>query len=184
MGTTTLLVIDMQNAYFNNSALEREQEKLIKMCNELLAHAQKSNWPIYVIRTVHNRDKSTWTLNMLDDGSGYLHEDSTDSALVDGLRMEHAVQMTKTRDSAFFDTDLLTHLHAHGVESVVICGVSTHSCVMLTAADAYAANLRVTLAQDAIYSHDPTYHDSTFTMLHQEYRQKILTNKAIITGLN
>ena len=182
MGTTALLVIDMQNAYFNNSALERERENLIATCNELLAHAQKLNWPIYVIRTIHDRDKSTWTLNMLDDGSGYLFEDSSDSALVEGLLTERTVQMTKTRDSAFFDTDLLTHLHAHGVENVVICGVSTHSCVMLTAADAYAANLRVTLAQDAIYSHDPAYHDSTFTMLHQEYRQKILSNKDIIAS--
>lgn len=180
MAHTALLVIDMQNAYFNNDALEKHRNEIIHACNELIEHAQKSACPTYIIRTVHQKDRSTWTLNMLDDDSGYLYENGTDAQLVDGLATKNTVEIHKTRDSAFFDTDLLAHLRSHHIENVILCGISTHSCVMLTAADAYAANLRVTLATDAIYSHDPRYHNSTMEMLRQEYRAQLLSNAGIL----
>ena len=183
MSKIALLVIDMQNAYFNNEALQSHRSEVIGACNELILHAKQSLWPTYMIRTVHTRDKSTWTLNMLDDGSGYLYKDDSDADIVDGLITDQTIEVRKTRDSAFYDTNLLALLQTKGVETLVLCGVSTHSCVMLTAADAYAANLRVVLACDAICSHDPTYHKSTLEMLQQEYRQRLLPNADILRNM-
>lgn len=180
MANTALLIIDMQNAYFNNSALDEHKTELIEACNELVAHAKQQSWPVFTIRTVHKKDKSTWTLNTLDDQSGYLFEDSTDAQIVDGLDTTGTTEVIKTRDSAFYGTDLLTQLRTRSIDQVILCGVSTHSCVMLTAADAYAANLRVILARDAICSHDPNYHTSTLEMLQQEYRQQSLSNTDIL----
>lgn len=180
MAKTALLVIDMQNAYFNNSALEEHRSQLIYYCNKLITHAQQHSWPTFMVRTVHAKDTSTWTLNMLDDARGYLYDGDEDAQLVRGLKVNGTIKLPKTRDSAFYDTTLLTQLREREIERLVLCGVSTHSCIMLTAADAYAANLRVTLASDAIYSHDPRYHESTLEMLQQEYRQGLLTHDAII----
>lgn len=180
MTKTALLVIDMQNAYFNNDALEAHKEEIIAACNELITQAKVSDWPVYIIRTVHEKDTSTWTLNMLDDGVGYLYDGEEDADIVEGVITTGMTEILKTRDSAFYETELLDLLRASGIETVVLCGVSTHSCIMLTAADAYAANLRVVLASDAIRSHDPKYHDATLEMLRQEYRQQLLSNAEII----
>lgn len=180
---TALLVIDMQNAYFNNGALAKESRRLISACNALIDAALGQDVPVILVRTEHIRDRSTWTLNMLDDGKGYLYEGADDSKFVSGLHTERTSELIKTRDSAFYGTDLNGRLHTLGIQNLIIAGVSTHSCILFTAADAYAANFRVTLAIDAIASHDPDYHDAVLAMLKQEYRQKLLSNDQILTQL-
>lgn len=177
---TALIIIDMQNAYFNNGALAERKEKLTAACNELIGHFVSKNMPVITVRTEHQRDKSTWTLNMLEDGQGYLFENDDDAACVTGLQTSGTGRLVKTRDSAFYGTDLVERLHTLEVRQLVLAGVSTHSCVLYTAADAYAANIPVVLATDAIASHDPSRHDSTLDMLEQEYRQRLLTNAKII----
>lgn len=180
MNKYALLVIDMQNAYFHNDALAQKKALLLKNANELLEAAVAADIAIFNIVTEHKRDRSTWSLNMLDDGQGYLFEGEPDTKLVEGLEVSRAVQLTKTRDSAFFETNLLDSLKSLDINTVILLGVSTHSCVLYTAADAYARNLKVVLATDAIASHDPEYHDQTLKMLSQEYRQRCLGNSEII----
>lgn len=169
-----LLIVDMQAAYFNNDALQQAQESLVNNCNRLIQYARDQAIPIFNIRTVHKHDTSSWTLNMLDDTQGYLFEDEPDSANIEGLDTAGTTVMLKTRDSAFYATDLESSLRTLGVTNLIVCGVSTHTCVFLTATDAYARNFRVTLVQDAIATHDPNFHDSTFDFLKSEYRQSVI----------
>jgi nicotinamidase-related amidase len=179
MSTHALIVVDMQNAYFNNDSLAAVKPGLVAACNQLIEAFMSASLPVLLVRTQHKRDRSTWTLNMLDDGRGYLFNDQPDAAYVDGLLTDGTIEILKTRDSAFHDTNLGAILKKHAIDHIFIAGISTHSCILYTAADAYAENYRVTLAQDAIASHDPTYHDSTLAMLEQEYRQPKLSNDAI-----
>lgn len=174
-----LIIIDMQKAFFANSALEKERIVLTNECNELSRAAREHQCPVFSLRTVHSPSRDTWTLNMLDDDKGYLFENDDDAEYVEGLDIEETIEIKKTRDSGFWQTDLLMRLRRKGIDTVVLCGVSTHSCVALTATDAYNANLRVELAIDAIASHDPAYHDSCLSMLSQEYRMKQLHNNEI-----
>lgn len=183
MNDTALIAIDLQKAYFNNNALKNNQAQLVSANNELIAASNANNIPVVIVKTEHKSDKSTWTLNMLDRSSGYLFEDEHDSDLIDGLHANDTTTLTKTRDSAFHDTDLLSRLHTLGIKQLILSGVSTHSCVLYTAADAYAHGFRVILAKDAIASHDPRYHESTLAMLVQEYKQKVLSNKQLIEKL-
>jgi nicotinamidase-related amidase len=176
---TALLLVDLQKAYFNNHALKEQQSQLLQKINELIALARKHQWPIFNIITVHQKNRATWTLNMLDDQRGYLFEEDEDSDTIDGLELQEAVTVRKTRDSAFYETNLLAMLRNYGIEQVVICGVSSHTCILQTAADAYAANLRVTLAKEAIASHQPTFHDIAMTILETEYRQPMQTNSEL-----
>ena len=168
--TQALLIVDMQNAYFANAKLREQKDRLVAHCNQLIDAASAADVPIIMLRTLHERDKSTWTLNMLQDKKGYLFAGDMGSQYVDGLKTAGAIEIVKTRDSGFWQTDLLSTLRDRGVEAVVIAGVSTHSCIMATAMDAYNANLLVAIACDAVGSHDPRYHDVVLNMLRQEYR--------------
>jgi nicotinamidase-related amidase len=175
-----LAIIDMQNAYFRNEALAEQKESLLKHINELVEVARASNRPVFNVVTQHKKDQSTWTLNMIDDGEGYLFEGEKETQTVAGLAVEGVHPIIKTRDSAFFQTDFAKILAQEAIETIVLCGVSTHSCIFQTASDAYAHNYRVALARDAIASHDPSYHDTTFAQLTQEYRQPVLSHDAAI----
>jgi nicotinamidase-related amidase len=173
---TALLLVDLQNAYFNNGALYEKQNALIKKANELIAIARRNTLPVFNIRTEHLKDAATWSLNMLDDKEGYLFKGEDDSRNVAGLHTQNTIEVLKTRDSAFHNTTLLAMLRNYDITSVIICGVSTHTCILQTAADAYAANLRVTLAREVIASHKPEFHEVSLKILHTEYRQTLMTN--------
>lgn len=179
MKKLALVIIDMQKAYFNNDALEVKRETLTTACNELTANAKANDIPVFSVVTKHQKDGSTWTLNMIDDRAGYLFTGETDSEVVEGLDVTGAVTIVKTRDSAFYETELLEQLRQRDIETVVLAGVSTHTCVFQTAADAYARNIRVILARDAIASHDPGRHDSALDVLETEYRQASIANPKI-----
>lgn len=174
-----LLIIDMQKAYFRNKSLACVQPTLVSHINQLIATASECSVGVYSVTTAHARDRSTWTLNMLDDNEGYLFDGSEDVELVDRLEVRGAEEIVKTRDSAFFGTGLAKKLHKSQVETLLLCGVSTHGCVFQTAADAYAENFRVILVGDAIASHDPTYHEVILELLEQEYRQSTKTTQQV-----
>lgn len=174
-----LIIVDMQKAYFANEELELRRTQLTKVCNQLIADAHRHEAPVILLRTEHTRTRETWTLNMIDDDQGYLFAGDEDAKFVDGLETSGCTEVIKTRDSGFWQTDLLRLLKREDIERVVICGVSTHTCVAQTAADAYSANLRVELAADAIATHAPDYHETTLALLVSEYRMTRVTTKNI-----
>ncbi|GEO94369.1 cysteine hydrolase family protein [Kocuria turfanensis] len=173
-GRTALLVIDMQNSYFDFPELEEQRESVTAKVNELIAAAREGGCPVLLIRTQHERDRSTWTVNMHDDGQGFAYPGTEQSQYVAGLDTEGGVGLIKTRDSAFFDTDLAARLRNLDANRLVLCGISTHSCVAQTAIDAFAHNFRVAVARDAVASENADLSQALLAFLEDEMRQDIL----------
>lgn len=178
-----LLVIDMQNAYFEEPALAAKREPLVDACNDLLDGFAAAGHKVLLVGTEHERDKSTWSLNMLDDDQGFIFRGSTQADFVPALKVDGLPQLVKTRDSAFVGTDLLSRLRNWTVDEVVLAGVSTHNCIAQTGADAFARNIRVTYAADAVGSEDQQAADAMLGILSAEYRQQVQPNKAILERL-
>ncbi|KRF09059.1 hypothetical protein ASH00_05215 [Arthrobacter sp. Soil782] len=105
--TAALLIIDMQKAFFEDESLGNQQDFLIAACNSAIADAREAGIAVYLIRTEHQRDKSTWTLSMLDDDQGFLFSGTEQAESVDDLDVGGLPELVKTRDSAFFGTDLM-----------------------------------------------------------------------------
>jgi nicotinamidase-related amidase len=178
-----LLVIDMQNAYFEDPALAARQDRLVAACNELLTAFSANGHKALLIGTEHERDKSTWSLNMLDDGQGFIFRGTEQAGFVRGLATDGLPRLVKTRDSAFVGTDLLARLRNWDVDEVVLAGVSTHNCIAQTAADAFARNIRVTYARDAVGSENDQAAEDMLRILSAEYRQAVQTNEEILGRL-
>lgn len=182
-GRTALLVIDMQNSYFDFPELEEQRESVTAKANELIAAAREGGCPVLLIRTQHERDRSTWTVNMHDDGQGFAYPGTEQSQYVAGLDTEGGVGLVKTRDSAFFDTDLAARLRNLDAERLVLCGISTHSCVAQTAIDAFAHNFRVAVARDAVASENADLSQALLAFLEDEMRQDILHQPEAVARL-
>lgn len=58
----------------------------------------------------------------------------------------------KKRLSAFYGTDLEFLLRTHRVETVVLAGINTNTCVLCTSFDAFNRDFRVVVAADAVAS--------------------------------
>ena len=174
-----VLIVDMQNAYFEDPALALHRERTVAACNALISLAAAHGIPVLLVKTEHERDRSTWTLNMLDDEQGFIYRGSAQADFVAGLQTSGLPQLSKTRDSGFMGTDLLWRLHNWRVETLVLAGVSAHNCIAQTAADAFAHNFRVVHAVEAIAGNEPALQGFTRELLAREYRQKMLTHEEI-----
>lgn len=176
---TALLVVDLQEAFFEDQALAAHREEIVARARQVIRWAEREHLPIVNVRTVHQRDRSTWTITMLEDDQGFLFEGDEHTANVSELDLSAAIEITKTRDDAFVGTDLESALLDLDIEAVVVIGVSTHTCVMLTAAHAFALDIEVALVRDAIASHRPELHELTLDTLRDEYRFPVLSPDAL-----
>ncbi len=129
--------------------LERCRDDLVATGNDLVRVAREVGVPVIEVQTVHEPDGSTWTLTMHEDGQGVVERGTEGAERVEGLDPDGAEVVEKTRDSAFFETDLAERLRRAGIDHVVLCGVSTESCIAATARDAFALDLGATLVSDA-----------------------------------
>ncbi|GHG39513.1 nicotinamidase [Sinomonas cellulolyticus] len=171
---TALLIVDMQNAFFEDPSLSEGRAELVGACNRLIAAARAGGSPALITRTEHERDRSTWTLSMLDDEQGFAFRGTAQAAALPELDTEGLPELVKHRDSAFVGTDLVTRLTTWGAERLLLAGVSTHSCVAQTAADAYAHNFRVAFVEGAMGASTPDHAQSMLDVLSAEYRQDTL----------
>ena len=174
-----LLLIDMQNGYFDDPALATEKSRLVSSQNYLLRQANAANTPIIIVRTEHELDGSTWTLGMQKTKQGFMLRGTKEAAIVDGLEFTSCHEVIKTRDSAFWQTDLLTYLRQKTITHLVLAGVSTHACITQTAIDAYNADLQVEVAKEGVASNKPNLHDVFLEFIRDEYGIEALSNQAI-----
>ncbi len=119
---------------------------------------------------------------MVEDDAGFLLKGDEDAQFLTDLITEGTTELVKTRDSAFHGTDLRARLRRVGVNQILVAGVSTHTCVAATAADAYASDLDVVLVDDAIASHREELHESTLDLLCEEYRFRRRSSGELIDG--
>ena len=167
-----LVVIDLQEDYFQDPELRRCRRPIVERCAALARAAHAAGAPVVEVQTVHAPDRSTWTIDMLYDGQGVVIDGTPGAERLFELELEPDVMVRKTRDSAFFGTDLAEHLR--GVRCPALVGVSTESCVRATASDAYAHDLRSVLVADATASVDASEHDEVLRRLHEQYRLPVV----------
>ncbi|KAH7025677.1 putative N-carbamoylsarcosine amidase [Microdochium trichocladiopsis] len=154
-----LLLIDVCAAYWKQGSpldISHNPEGAASpdSMRRLLGAAQANNVPVAWAQVRYNHPqlldggvqaKKTKTIRAWQDGD----ERGLD-ALVPGLEPgEHETLVLKRNPSAFFGTTLATELMLQGVDTVVICGVSTSGCVRATAVDAMCHGFRPMIVHEA-----------------------------------
>jgi nicotinamidase-related amidase len=169
-----LVVIDMQEAYFEDPVLAGQRTRVLAGCNRLVGLARSAGAPVLNVVTEHARDRSTWTLSMLEDGKGFAFAGTAQASPLAGLDAAGSGTVVKIRDSAFHGTDLAQRLRTLGADRIVLCGVSAQDCVARTGSDAFAHDFAVAYATEAIGSTDPEAGRWTLAQLAGQYRQERL----------
>ena len=165
LGDSPLLaVIDCQYNYIGADEPILEQQdrwpagggtgawEAVRATGNLLTEARDSGVPVLYTRNVQKRTvkfdsfagKSTWNKSAtLDDAEG--------SRIVAPIAPENNdLVLDKSYASAFFGTPLVTYLVGLGVDTLLICGVSTSGCVRATAVDAVTRGFKVAVVADAV----------------------------------
>lgn len=95
--------------------------------------------------------------------------------------------LPKRRMSSFYKTDLDQTLRTWGVDTVVVCGIVTNVCVLLTALDAIQNDFHAVLVSDACACHKREIHDMT-VKLYETFQVlglfRIMTSDGLIRELD
>jgi len=175
---TALIVVDMQNGYLHprgsfarlfSAPPSRPQaapagstpidltllRRSIPGCKRLVDAARGASVPIIYLTYVYRPDYRDGgvlinEINPALRSVGYVADGSWDAEIIEELapRPEDFV-IKKPRYSGFYATALEATLRSLGIETLVICGVTTHFCVECTARDAHMRDYRVFIAADA-----------------------------------
>lgn len=175
---TALMVIDMQNGFCHPEGSFAGLGLDVSMTNEAIGGARKlvdaaraADVPIiytrYVYRTDY-RDGGVLVQDLLPAlaDTKSLAAGSWDADIVDELTpVEGDFVVDKNRYSAFYGTGLEPILTSLGIDSLVMCGVTTNMCVETSARDASQRDYRVFVVSDATGELEKSRHDMALATL-------------------
>ena len=168
---TCLLCIGLQNKFFSPSGIleddfiaTHKKEPLVDNINKIIKTIP--GLKIYVVKSLYNsiikpnktvtiqRDNKPLNCNKLQgshDGKQKCCNSDYASQLISEMcnitDRCHTI-ITKTYYSAFTNTKLLEHLTNDKIKHLIICGVTTDTCVMATVVDAYHLGFSVHVPYD------------------------------------
>lgn len=147
---TALVLVDVQKAFLEWEAggLRRNNPQAVDNIARLLAAFRRERMAVFHIRHASREAGSA----LAADNPGYEPIDAARE--IDG---EPAI--VKHVNSGFIGTDLEDRLRATGIETVVICGITTNHCVETTTRMAGNLGFDARLVSDACYTFDRTGHN-------------------------
>lgn len=181
-----LLVIDIQNWFFDITAFQKKESQeeiqdLIDRSNELIRAFHARQLPIIHILTVFKADGSTrdqWSKEndywVLVEGT----EEAKERAEI--LRFDSDIEIIKTRCSAYLNTDLDDTLKALHADTVVIAGYSTNKCIGMAAIQSAERDLQVWVSADAIMGRNQDRSDAMLHVMEHEFKIVPMRNQEII----
>jgi len=160
-----LLIIDIQDFYFPGGIKPLvEPVKAGEKAAVLLDHFRKNNELVVHIR--HNSPAGA-DINQIVKP-------------LDGEKI-----ISKVEVNAFKGTDLKEFLDAHGVGTLIICGMQTHMCVEGATRAASDLDYKCTLIHDACTTRDLNFQDKTIKAEDVHYATLVtLKNYAKVISLN
>ncbi len=175
---SALLIVDMQVDFaLADGALGRAGVDLSAVPEALrqagrLARAARSAGATVVfvgLRTTPETDSPAWAERSRRLGEveseGLCRCGEAGAAFVGPTPADGDFVVVKTRYSAFHNTDLESRLRAAGVDTLVICGLTTECCVDAAARDAFQRDFHVFVAGDACAAYQPDIHQAALRSL-------------------
>ena len=143
--TTALLVIDLQNDYFDGGKMELiDTTTAAANARRLQEHFRNSGNPVVNIKHISDYPGATFFLP--DSEGAEIHPQVSP--------VEGDLLVTKNFPNSFRNTNLEEELRGLNVKSVVICGAMSHMCIDATTRAAADLGFECTLIDDACATRD------------------------------
>ena len=167
---TALLVIDCQVDFGapdgemarRGADMTAPQAALAK-AQELVAAARAAGTEVVFVRLITNAAAESYVIREArsrqgEEGPDLCVEGTPGADFVGPRPLAGESIISKKRYSAFVHTGLAGQLHAQGVDTLVLAGLTTECCVASSAWDAFERDFHVFIAADACAAYEPDLH--------------------------
>jgi ureidoacrylate peracid hydrolase len=164
---TAVLVIDMQRA-FTASPLHPPLAGVLANLRGFLNEARTHGVPVVMVRIIIPAENypDSWLRQYPEVGDDWLAEDAWTAAYEPGFEPRDGDHvLTKSRYSAFHQTDLESILHALDVRTVLVAGLTTDVCVGSTVRDAFQREFHTITLSDCCAEMTQAQHDAALQTL-------------------
>ncbi len=150
MTPTALILVDIQNDYFNDGRWPVDKMKHVSAnAARLLAHGREEGLAIFHIR--HEIPSDTAPFFRPGTKGAQIHASVAPKA--------GETVILKHRPNSFQDTGLQDALQAQGITGLVICGAMSQLCIDSTTRAAVDLGYKVTLVEDACGAKEQIFND-------------------------
>lgn len=165
LNETALVVIDMQKgiAALNRKLEPNTASQVVANVSKLVKKFREAEMPVFLVHVASFDGKDT--LHPLTDqqvqwSSSKRPADWTE--FVNEIKPTNKdVVITKRQWGAFYGTELDLQLRRRGIDTIVLCGISTNLGVETTARDAYQHGYNQVFATDAMAASTKNEHETT-----------------------
>lgn len=178
-----VLVVDVVRAYLTDgSPLRAPVENAVAAAATLVSTARTAGVPVLFTAVRYQRGGADgglfWrkvpALRVFEEGSELGGFPDAPAPLPD------ETVVTKQYASAFFGTSLAPTLSSAGIDTVVVCGLTTSGCVRATATDAMQHGFRPVVVADACGDRDPRLHEANLLDLGAKYADVVSLADALV----
>jgi Amidases related to nicotinamidase len=163
---TAFVAIDLQQGIVNRELAPYKSADVIANAAKL-ADAFRKNGAFVVLVNVTSKDGKDTLKGIADQpmqwGRSMTPEEwARMSELVPELnRQQSDLIITKRQWGAFYGTELDLQLRRRGIDTILLCGISTNIGVETTARDAYQRGYNIIIAEDACTASSAEEHDNS-----------------------
>jgi nicotinamidase-related amidase len=155
---TALVVIDLQRGIASMPVFPRSSDEVISNAARIASEFRKRKMPVFLVRVLPAPPLGLRPVS--DAQPPFIRDMPSDWAEIvpDLGPMEGDVVITKRQWGAFYGTELEMQLRRRGIDTIVLCGISTSIGVESTARFAYEFGFNQIFVEDAMAARSEEEH--------------------------
>ncbi|GAB7389177.1 isochorismatase family protein [Bacillaceae bacterium] len=163
-----LLIVDMTYGFVDSRFRLGHSETgypAVEATSHLLQKAREKKIPIFYTKPFSESHESGIGL-----WKGGEEKSEEENMIVEKIApQKNEVVLQKRRPSAFFGTNLVDMLIYHGVDSLIITGLTTSGCVRASVVDAFSYNYKVVIPEECVGDRSQISHKVSLLDIHMKY---------------
>jgi len=179
---TALVVIDLQNIVLNMEYSPHTSSELIQNTSKLVNAFTEKGGFVVLVKVAHVDEKDKPKINMKLKINPESFPKDWDNLVPEIANAKNAYTITKRRFGAFFGTDLDLQLRCRGIDTIVLCGVSTGFGVDTTAREAFQYGYNIIFVEDGMSASTKGEHECIYKYIFPKIG-KIRTSEAVALSL-
>ncbi|EMD1657365.1 hydrolase [Pluralibacter gergoviae] len=162
--TTALVIIDLQEGILPFAGGPHSAADVVDRAAKLADRCRQQGAPVILVRV-------GWSADFAEALKQPVDAQAAAQALPDNWwrypqalgKQASDIEVTKRQWGAFYGTDLELQLRRRGIDTIILCGISTNIGVESTARNAWELGFKLVIAEDACSAASAEQHQGSMT---------------------